>query len=183
MSSSQTSRGTHIRGVQIYCSLSCTAKNCRRFLFDCRCFLDVDISATSQKAAPLNKALVFSMPNIGGIGGWIERFQPCEGTVKSPWFLCVYSLPTSCWSSVALSWKDPFPQHHGWHFPYLWSASQGSWLLQQHLLNNNGQNIKSFYSCYVAATTEMKPFLLKGLNTVRQQALAQWWKKAWNSCW
>lgn len=106
------------------------------------------------------------MPNIGGIGGWIERFQPCEGAVKSPWFLCAYSLPTSCWSSVALSWTDPFPQHYGWHFPYLWSASQGSWLLQQHLLNNNGQNIKSFYSCYVAATTEMKPFLLKGLNTV-----------------
>lgn len=82
------------------------------------------------------------MPSVGGIVGRLKRFKPCESAMKSAWCLHVYSLPTSCWSSVALSWPDPFPEHYGWYFPYLWSVSKGSWLLQLHLLNNSGQNIK-----------------------------------------
>lgn len=85
---------------------------------------------------------MFSMPSVGGIGGRIKRFKPCEGALKSALSSRLYSLPTLCCSSVALGRMHPFPVHYGWHFLYLWSASQGSWLLQQHLLNNNRENIK-----------------------------------------
>lgn len=41
------------------------------------------------------------------------------------------------------------PERYGWHFPYLWTASQGSWLLQQHLLNINGPNINMTESLFL----------------------------------
>lgn len=50
---------------------------------NCCHFLDIDILATPQKPAHLNKALVFSIPTLAGIGGRIKMFKPWEGVVNS----------------------------------------------------------------------------------------------------
>lgn len=107
------------------------------------CFFDIDLRATPWQPGPLNDALLNLKLSEGQHWGPNENVHMVMGE-DCAIFTCAFSTNRT---------------HFAWHFPYLRSTSQGSWLLQFRSPEQWTQYLKvKGYSWCVAATTVMKQF-------------------------